>query len=666
MLGVARQSSTYLVALLLSLGSGGVGAGEQGRSVSARFNPIRDEVVRQKFLKKLSTLFSPNVVCCGGAPLESVVKQVCGFVDEKGYLLNSSRVVVKNELEKYVIIPPCPYWVFDTQISLPLDSTEEQFDSKMVGALGYPYKNKTKNLVQKKNPGLSVLKLAKSGQNINVPYVTRPVTFTVLPSIQLRASDALEMVEKEFPQAVIVDPLTGKSVNYDGSSEFGIVAPASQDQDQCSGKENYTSFDAKLLIEKIKENDREASLKKVKILVIDTGIERNVVKDYLSVVLNDIDYQNNQYGINARTRRGPPSPLPDYPLRFHGTSVSALVLGGLESPLLNDFVRSRVELEAVQVVERLENEFHKTEFSISGASLSTALSYARGSAQRLAPAVVNMSIEGRASDYPEVRFALTSTPAVIVAAAGNFGYKEWKAIETPFPISHKDNLKGRMLIVGAYDNTDSSKTPSAFSNVGSSWVDVLAPGCRIETVSSESKREGLSGTSFAAPQVAFGAVMLASMGFPPTLIKARVLGASRFDENLERYAFSSGRLDILRTVSLNSAFLRTRVNGKGELDQSGDFEIITTEGDPCEDADKSDDTALFAYLLSDRSRLVKVVGFSENGAEVKLRFYHTVGSDGAVGYKECRASNGSFVHSSEGGKSRWKDLIEFVPRYIWD
>lgn len=103
--------------------------------------------------------------------------------------------------------------------------------------------------------------------------------------------------------------------------------------------------------------------------------------------------------------------------------------------------------------------------------------------------------------------------AVVVAAAGNSGNTS-----PNYPAYYTNAI--------AVGSTDSSDAKSSFSNYGTSWVDVAAPGSSIYSTYTGSTYRSLSGTSMATPHVAGLAGLLASQGRTATNIRAAIENTS--------------------------------------------------------------------------------------------------------------------------------------------
>jgi thermitase len=105
--------------------------------------------------------------------------------------------------------------------------------------------------------------------------------------------------------------------------------------------------------------------------------------------------------------------------------------------------------------------------------------------------VINMSL-GSPSPSSTLQSAIDyawSKDVVVVAAAGNRGTNAQF-----YPAAY-----GNVIAVGATDNTDAK---ASYSNYGSSWVDVAAPGSSILSTTVDGSYGLMSGTSMATPHVA--------------------------------------------------------------------------------------------------------------------------------------------------------------------
>jgi thermitase len=117
--------------------------------------------------------------------------------------------------------------------------------------------------------------------------------------------------------------------------------------------------------------------------------------------------------------------------------------------------------------------------------------------------VITMSLSGGGSCFSSLQDAVNyawSRNVVVVAAAGNNGNT---ALNWPASCNN----------VVAVGSTDSNDIRSSFSNYGSSWVDVAAPGSSILSTNYTGGYSTFNGTSMATPHVAGLAALLWAVGY---------------------------------------------------------------------------------------------------------------------------------------------------------
>lgn len=653
------------------------------QTVSAKFLPIKTEAERKRFFDRLSELFEPHRIQTS-ASIEDAMRRQCGFVDpyllEKAKNLNSPAVLSSNESARQILLPPCPYLRFDAQISVNPSSTTDEFNIRLKALTGYKYESSTKILIDKKNLGIKVTQTAMNGRPIKLPYVARPTTFVLKADQTISGNQAIEILEKEFPQTLIVDASTSQSVNFGGANAYDLIGPATDEDGQCAGNsEAMSGISSQRLRELIEQNrDSGSNIGRVKILVIDTGIADDEKRLLLTssdkeagpkakpLADNDGDtYRNNEYGISVQSKSGPPTPLAKYPLRGHGTNVAALALGGASSPDLIDYLRDKLELEAVQVIEGVATQSGDVQYGISGANLAIGLQYAQAAnIYRRPPSVVNLSVQGDEGNYSEITSAIEAGSWLLVVAAGNKHLDERESTKVPFPISYKSALLHKMIVVGAFDPGDSQKGPAAFSNRGATWVDVLASGCGVDTLAFGNGRERKSGTSFSAPQVSFGGALLYYMGFSRSdHVKIRIMAAAEFDDRLLEIAFSAGRFNLERALLLKQSILVMRQEQGRSRDLFFNENPMAVADSPCADTSAPGAEMLNQLVALKNDRLAKIVGFTSNN-ERRLRFYfrQTAAGHEMLVHRECIASDGVFEPKGSSPLA-WKNLIDYVPSW---
>jgi subtilisin family serine protease len=112
-----------------------------------------------------------------------------------------------------------------------------------------------------------------------------------------------------------------------------------------------------------------------------------------------------------------------------------------------------------------------------------------------------------------------------------------------------------VITVGAHGR---SGTKAPFSNFSSEFVDLLAPGCGIDTRDGDGATVRDSGTSPAAALVSFTAGLIKAAGVEEAAaIKTRILAAVDHDETLADQAWSRGRLNAIKALSLRRDVVET-------------------------------------------------------------------------------------------------------------
>ena len=167
--------------------------------------------------------------------------------------------------------------------------------------------------------------------------------------------------------------------------------------------------------------------------------------------------------------------------------------------------------------------------------------------------VVNMSfatgfIEPQADDSPygTAVKSLSDAGIICVIAAGNdmFDFNVGALTSRRYPACFR--FANTLSVGSIYDENNKSN----FSNYGSGWVDIAAPGTNIYSTIQRDNYNYMSGTSMAAPHVA-GAAALLSAAYPnesATQIKSRLLNGAKKIGVAERY-WASGILDVMGAYS---------------------------------------------------------------------------------------------------------------------
>jgi hypothetical protein len=231
-----------------------------------------------------------------------------------------------------------------------------------------------------------------------------------------------------------------------------------------------------------------------------------------------------------------------------------LILGGLKSDRLNKLVRDRIHLKIINIVSRDVRPDPSTGapteiFTIPLSNLMEALSYAR----RDPPIpILNLSVE-TTTLFDSLRDMLGPGDYLAVAAAGNS--ERDLDLEPSYPASFRRELPRRFLTVAA-SLPDNSLAP--FSNRGRESVDLAAPGCNVLSTVPAKQTGAMTGTSQAAPLVAFTAALLYSEGLTLQEVRNRIRSSVRVaPPPLSDEVGTRGLLDIPAALSIHEDLVTT-------------------------------------------------------------------------------------------------------------
>lgn len=259
--------------------------------------------------------------------------------------------------------------------------------------------------------------------------------------------------------------------------------------------------------------------------------------------LNDDIYGRNYY---SRTEHGVVTPLPGMQRAAHGTKMAALVLGGIDlapSWTIN-FEPPVVQLKVISFVDGDPMNFVGT---ASPVELPGAIKYL----EKMQANIVNLSL------VTEERIALLKNSVrdadglLFVVAAGNARSGPGRDLRTfeLYPARFGgDRGEPNLVTVAAHDL---SGVRAGFSNFSDKHVDLLAPGCAVRTRTDRGEIVLDSGTSPATAIVSFTAALVRALGLQqPGRIKMRLLAGTDFDPALSEDAYASGRLNVIKAISL--------------------------------------------------------------------------------------------------------------------
>lgn len=325
------------------------------------------------------------------------------------------------------------------------------------------------------------------------------------------------------------------------------------------------------------------------VLIVDTGVPVELLDNAsgifsprnLAIVRGQEIYASNilpygraqTHGVNLALQnvwgsffRNSPHWDTDYSRASHGLSVAYLVADGIGNsssqssgapPVFGDSSTDYVQLAFANIVD-------PNTHSIPADGLSRALTFAA----KNNISILNVSLETAMRDGSwESETKSADGKMLMVVAAGNSTALIGKTMVWPAmfggSVGNVDDLP--TLTVGAATHNGKIAT---FSNYGSSYVDLLAPGCNILTYRSSDGSGAMksheSGTSFAAPLVSHFAARLWAEGLSPVEIRSRLLlGVDTFGA-LQDSAYASGVLDPAKALSLWADVVEVCDSGNAE------------------------------------------------------------------------------------------------------
>jgi subtilisin family serine protease len=291
-------------------------------------------------------------------------------------------------------------------------------------------------------------------------------------------------------------------------------------------------------------------------------------------LIDDV-YGRNYYSLTVHGRIEPF--LPNAPGASHGTKMGALALGGLElAPTWTGTFDP--PLVRLKVVSFADGSPFNPEGTADSALLPNAITYLEG----MDTNIVNMSLstERRIAGLElQVR---SSKDMLFVVAAGNERTGEGNDLRSfeLYPARLGGNRGEENLVTVAAH--DLSGARASFSNFSSTHVDLLAPGCAVKTRTHLGESVLENGTSPATAIVSFAAGLIHALGVKqPSDIKLRLLAGTDFDPALKDDAYSSGRLNIVKAISVFHDVVEL-TDGSSLLPSTGNPLLFGAVNDPNE------------------------------------------------------------------------------------
>jgi hypothetical protein len=245
--------------------------------------------------------------------------------------------------------------------------------------------------------------------------------------------------------------------------------------------------------------------------------------------------------------------------------------------------------------------------------------------------------------------AIQLHPSVLfVVAAGNAKIGKGRDIDvkpTVYPARYggrNGNHRDHVVTVGA---VGLEGKPAEFSNYSDQYVDLLAPGCAVETRNDLGSPILDNGTSPATAITSFAAALVSALGLKDDAkaIKNRLLLSTDPDPSLKEESWSSGRLNILKAISLRSDVIALSPSGDSFQPSDYRFQKVDVEQLKLFCADKSK-----RRFLSD---IRKVIPSITSPGKTEIEFWMEI--DGRLEQTRCEQDstlNEGHISLSDGSK----------------
>jgi len=675
-----------LFSVILAIHGGNVDAEEPARL----FIKV-DSTLPEKVQAYLADVGIPTTVeVQAGKSIAEAIKELCGISSQiyldKAIELNTGLVLDAVDEPRRVDLPAC------------VRTSEEIRETVVKGdALEKIVKRKFENdrsrdwedRLRKINRIINDNKDLKADSSIVLPQSLPPTSLPIRP-------DTLETTQKiidEVKRLISEEPTQPIRNIENGNSDIALIKPVNIDDPIVSNPacKNARSkagpgypFNAEL-VARILSRSFDAVRKKLgkmpqaaTVAIIDTGLDgfdSTFPKAWFHIKQwgtdqsdRGVDCHSNWYGANANAKTNPNHTgfcyFDDYENKWHGTFVTDLVEGGEDFRGLSkqkpDDLMLLQEFRVVKTVLKKEGSESKYLFNIDDQAFIDAVEFV----SKRRPNIVNVSLRsGNPLEYFKKIF-IDHPEILVVVAAGNDGYSLGKQPVYPANYGGREgDLRSNLITVAAYDG---EKKLAKFSNKGYKRADLAAPGCDLRVLTPTEGPTYVYGTSFAAPLVTFTAAILSTLGIDhPQEIKNRLMAATDFDDYWKNYVWSSGRLNIPKTIAVYDDVLQKK-------NDSADEPILLI-GNWMPGSGNSLKLCNNKILM--RNQILKVTPV-ENDGTLKL---HIVlrDEDGKLDFdEECEPEDitTEFVKASdftpaEGNQTEsqtipWTDVVDIVPKSL--
>lgn len=258
---------------------------------------------------------------------------------------------------------------------------------------------------------------------------------------------------------------------------------------------------------------------------------------------------------SASKRYYPPYYYENQPGKEHGTHVAGIIMGQGE-PANRVLIEDRLKLFVLNVFASDKSSDPKCSrnYFVKNDELEKLVGLTEiGSGFK----IFNMSLE----TYSILQRPKNADDVLFVAASGNAGIDYSQGDETPpyvYPARWKSKVRN-VISVGGHDST----RVHTVGNSGRKAVDLLAPACKIRSITDPGKTppsySEMSGTSQATPFVTLAAALLRNLypNLTSEEIKYRLMDAADYEPALDKESLG-GVLNLPASLAARFAVLKMR------------------------------------------------------------------------------------------------------------
>lgn len=542
-----------------------------------------------------------HIIESEGETLKQILKEVCGkqeqtvlsFLQSETLKLNREKVIdIVLKKGEAVAIPFCLKVETNVPITIKPKDTLESILKHNYGVYGTKTIQKTYNLNVpfdlKENIKIEKFnKVLKPGRSIVIPYTSEIKLLRERETSDKKLTDIIGNIENKQLQVSFSQNINPhKSSSKPDKNEFYYIrfltAEEAQGTPDCILNpitNKPSTFVSQNLVKRY-EIELDILRKKNKIAnttiigIVDTGLgklgdeffEKRFFKENESEGIeqnfeDDDDpsngFKDDLYGINLHYENGDIAFFEDDPDKNHGTQITSLVLGGVSEKRLSNLLKFK-EDNWLPIQLKIVNYSKPNGETVEAGSMPSAIDYLSSQKTK----IINMSLSN-SNDNRGLRNAISTKQDEILFIVASGNQKPEDIVNkldslTRYPARYGGRSSPNVLTVGAYNL---NKGLAKFSYYSENYVDLLAPGCSVETIDSSGNTVLTHGTSAATAITSFIAGLTASLGLEhPQQIKNRLLASVDVDERLKDSSHTKGLLNPIKAISVRNDVLETNTS----------------------------------------------------------------------------------------------------------